>query len=178
MLTKALCFWVQWKLVHLLTLIKPIVYEIILGWCMSSSPPNSPSVFSLFLSYLQKRRPPSPSTRSEALCGFLKLWNPRAERSHCSASLWTARWRRRRRRRGWQEIRITNTHALSLSFLLLDLSNARSLSLSLWTSLCRFGHEQQEDFAKVQKRPCLVWKSRRVSDSKFPLSVSPSGLWL
>lgn len=137
--------------VYLMTsVIKLTVHEIIWGCCSPSTASTTHHHFS-FLSYLQTRLPPlsvppSPNTHSEALCGFCRLWNPRAEWSHCSSSLWTAGWRREEG--GWQEISITDTLSLSLC---LTLSLARSPSL--WSSRCRFGHERRGFFLRKD----LVW---------------------
>lgn len=144
--------------VYLMTsVIKPTVHEIIWGCCSPSTASTTHHHFS-FLSYLQTRLPPlsvppSPNTHSEALCGFCRLWNPRAEWSHCSSSLWTAGWRREGDRRS-----ASPTLSLSLfhsEFSSLSLSLILSVQVRTWTSR-----------TFLEKRSCLVWKLRGVSDSE------------
>lgn len=95
---------------------------------------------------------------------------------------WTAGWRGGGWRRWGDRRSASPTLMLSLSFFLsFPLSPFHSqfcsLSLSLWSSRCRFGHERTaRSLRKYRKKPCLVWKLRRVSDSKIPLNASLFGL--
>lgn len=101
-----------------------------------------------------------PTLALEHCCGLHRLWNLRAEWSHCSSLLWTTGWGEGADRHHW--------HTQTLSFSLFGFS-----SLSLSDPLSAGLDMNDEGFCETKEKGLVC-----VSDSSVPLTVPPVGLWV